>query len=300
VTERHPHLAADRASAPEEHKEEPVVRDKRRIDPTTGEVRPDAVKAAAPAGGSSGQPGPQPAGQATSRTAAPPDGPGAGAGERGPTGEAEAGAVDDPVAALERQVAERTADLQRLQADYINYRRRVERDRDAVRETAVVNVLANLLPVLDDIGRAREHGELEGGFKSVGEALESTVEKLGLQRFGTTGETFNPTVHEALMHSYSGDVTEPTCVQVLQPGYRFGDRVVRPARVAVAEPKEPVPAPASDIPAEDAAESSAAGAAVLDSAAGATVGGAEASVNDSTATTGGDTATADDTATAKE
>jgi molecular chaperone GrpE len=266
-----------------------VVRDKRRIDPTTGEVRPDAVKAAAPAGGPAGQP-------------AAPAGRGAGAGEQEATGETEPGVVGDPVAALERQVAERTADLQRLQADYINYRRRVERDRDAVRETAVVNVLANLLPVLDDIGRAREHGELEGGFKSVGEALEVTVEKLGLQRFGTAGETFNPTVHEALMHSYSSDVTEPTCVQVLQPGYRFGDRVVRPARVAVAEPKEPAPTLASDLPVAEAAESPADEAAVLDnadSAARTTVGGVEARAADSTVAAG-ETASADDTATAKE
>ncbi|MGZ4598163.1 MAG: nucleotide exchange factor GrpE, partial [Actinomycetes bacterium] len=134
-------------------------------------------------------------------------------------------------------LAERTADLQRLQAEYANYRRRVERDREATREQAVVAVLTNFLPMLDDIGRAREHGELEGGFKSVGEALESTVDKLGLTRFGAVGDAFDPTVHEALTHSHSAEVTEPTCVQVFQPGYRIGDRVVRPARVAVADPE---------------------------------------------------------------
>lgn len=132
---------------------------------------------------------------------------------------------------------ERTADLQRLQAEYQNYRRRVERDRAAVKEMAVANLLSELLPVLDDIGRAREHGELVGGFKSVAESLEATVAKLGLQQFGKEGEPFDPTVHEALMHSYAPDVTETTCVAILQPGYRIGERVIRPARVAVAEPQ---------------------------------------------------------------
>jgi molecular chaperone GrpE len=137
------------------------------------------------------------------------------------------------------QLAERTADLQRVTAEYANYRKRVERDRVAVREQALANVLYGLLPVLDDIGRAREHGELVGGFKSVAESLEAVMAKLGLDSFGDPGEPFDPKVHEALMHSYSPDVTEATCVQILQPGYRVGDRVLRPARVAVAEPGEP-------------------------------------------------------------
>jgi len=124
-------------------------------------------------------------------------------------------------------------------AEYANYRKRVERDRQAVREQAVANVLSGLLPVLDDIGRAREHGELVGGFKSVAESLEAAVTKLGLDSFGENGEPFDPKVHEALMHSYSADVTEPTCVQILQPGYRVGERILRPARVAVAEPGDP-------------------------------------------------------------
>ncbi|MBT3152244.1 nucleotide exchange factor GrpE [Streptomyces sp. CHD11] len=134
-------------------------------------------------------------------------------------------------------LGERTADLQRLQAEFQNYRRRVERDRVAVKEVAVANLLTELLPVLDDVGRAREHGELVGGFKSVAESLESTVAKLGLQQFGKEGEPFDPTIHEALMHSYAPDVTETTCVAVLQPGYRIGERTIRPARVAVAEPQ---------------------------------------------------------------
>ncbi|MFJ2264336.1 nucleotide exchange factor GrpE [Streptomyces sp. NPDC087844] len=132
---------------------------------------------------------------------------------------------------------ERTADVQRLQAEYQNYRRRVERDRVAVKELAIASLLTELLPVLDDIGRAREHGELLGGFKSVAESLETVAAKMGLQQFGKEGEPFDPMIHEALMHSYAPDVTETTCVAILQPGYRFGERTIRPARVAVAEPQ---------------------------------------------------------------
>ncbi|MET8642567.1 nucleotide exchange factor GrpE [Streptomyces sp. NPDC004096] len=132
---------------------------------------------------------------------------------------------------------ERTLDLQRLQAEYQNYRRRVERDRITVKEVAIASLLTELLPVLDDIGRARDHGELVGGFKSVAESLETVAAKMGLQQFGKEGEPFDPTIHEALMHSYAPDVTETTCVAILQPGYRFGERTIRPARVAVAEPQ---------------------------------------------------------------
>ncbi|MFF3216360.1 nucleotide exchange factor GrpE [Streptomyces sp. NPDC002886] len=142
-------------------------------------------------------------------------------------------------------LGERTADLQRLQAEYQNYRRRVERDRIAVKEIAVASLLTELLPTLDDIGRAREHGELVGGFKSVAESLETAAAKMGLQQFGKEGEPFDPTIHEALMHSYAPDVTEDTCVAILQPGYRIGERTIRPARVAVAEP-QPGAAPKSE------------------------------------------------------
>ncbi|MEU8642117.1 MULTISPECIES: nucleotide exchange factor GrpE [unclassified Streptomyces] len=149
-------------------------------------------------------------------------------------------------------LTERTADLQRLQAEFQNYRRRVERDRIAVKEIAVANLLTELLPVLDDIGRAREHGELVGGFKSVGESLETVAAKMGLQQFGKEGEPFDPTIHEALMHSYAPDVTETTCVAILQPGYRFGERTIRPARVAVAEPQPGATTVKSDQSAEAA------------------------------------------------
>jgi len=143
---------------------------------------------------------------------------------------------DGEAAELRNRLGERTADLQRLQAEYSNYRKRVERDRNVAGELAAIKVLSELLPVLDDIGRARDHGELAGGFKSVAESLESIVAKMGLQGFGSKGDPFDPTIHEALLHSYATDVTEPTCVEILQPGYQVGERIIRPARVAVAEP----------------------------------------------------------------
>jgi molecular chaperone GrpE len=158
-------------------------------------------------------------------------------------------------------LGERTADLQRLQAEYQNYRRRVERDRITVKEIAVANLLTELLPVLDDIGRAREHGELVGGFKSVAESLETVAAKMGLQQFGKEGEPFDPTIHEALMHSYAPDVTETTCVAILQPGYRLGERTIRPARVAVAEPQ-----PGAQTVKADSAEGAEAGDEAADAA----------------------------------
>ncbi|MFF1557886.1 nucleotide exchange factor GrpE [Streptomyces sp. NPDC058279] len=170
--------------------------------------------------------------------------------EAAPAGDAAAEALGKETALVAQldqartALGERTADLQRLQAEYQNYRRRVERDRIAVKEIAVASLLTELLPTLDDIGRAREHGELVGGFKSVAESLETAAAKMGLQQFGKEGEPFDPTVHEALMHSYAPDVTETTCVAILQPGYRIGERTIRPARVAVAEP-QPGAAPAA-------------------------------------------------------
>ena len=136
----------------------------------------------------------------------------------------------DPVVAL-------TNDLQRLQAEYQNYRKRVDRDRALTNELAVAAILVELLPVLDDLDRAREHGELEGGFKSVAEQIERTVEKLGLVKFGEAGAPFDPQIHEALMHLTSADVKEAIASQILQPGYKLKDRVLRPARVAVTDPE---------------------------------------------------------------
>lgn len=136
-------------------------------------------------------------------------------------------------------IAELTADLQRLQAEYANYRKRVERDREAVRDQVIAGTLSELLPILDDIGRARAHDELEGGFKSVGEALENTVARLGMTKFGEPGDEFDPMRHEAIAHEYSDEVSTSTCVTVFQPGYEFAGRVVRAAIVSVADPGTP-------------------------------------------------------------
>lgn len=141
------------------------------------------------------------------------------------------------MAAAQQESAERLADLQRLQAEYVNYKRRVDRDRELVKENATYSVLSALLPVLDDIDRAREHGELDGGFKAVAESLERVVSGLGLTRFGEPGDEFDPTLHEALMHGHSPDVTTTTCQHIVQAGYRIGERVVRAAKVTVVDPE---------------------------------------------------------------
>jgi molecular chaperone GrpE len=133
-----------------------------------------------------------------------------------------------------------------------------------VREQALANVLSELLPVLDDIGRAREHGELVGAFKSIAESMESAVVKLGLVSFGEAGDPFDPTRHEALMHSYSSEVTEPTAVRILQPGYKVGDRILRPALVAVAEPGDPDTDNDNDEPGEGGEEGYPGGSAYSD------------------------------------
>ena len=139
---------------------------------------------------------------------------------------------------------ERLADLQRLQAEYVNYKRRVDRDRAVVQERAAQSVIEALLPVLDDIHAAREHGDLtDGPFASIADKLESTLGKFGLERYGAVGEEFDPVRHEALMHTaWPADGSVPaspstTVVQVLQPGYRAGEQVLRAARVAVADPE---------------------------------------------------------------
>jgi molecular chaperone GrpE len=186
----------------EEHEpQRVVVRDKRRVDPDSGAVRePEPESARTP----------------------------------------EEVAADDFVElrSLQALLDERTADLQRLKAEFDNYRKRVDRDRLAMAEQATAGVLAHLLPVLDDVDRAREHGEVTGGFKSVADALETSLAKLGLERFGEAGDPFDPLLHEAVMHQHSAEVSEPTAVTVMRPGYRFAERLLRPAMVAVAEPEQ--------------------------------------------------------------
>ena len=185
----------------------PVIRDKRRIDPETGEVREAAAAAAASA----------------TETA----------GCRGASLPHRSRVI---FSALEAELAERTADVQRVHAEYANYRKRVDRDREQVRDHATAAVLAELLTVLDDIDRARDHDELAGGFKSVAEPSRRRSPSWVWRSTEAPVSPFDPTVHEALMHSEDASVTETTCVTVFQPGYRFADRVLRPARVAVADP----------------------------------------------------------------
>jgi molecular chaperone GrpE len=193
-----------------------VVNDRRRIDPRTG----------APRGAAAGAPGPG--------TPPGPGGPPPGDGVPPVAG----GEFAEELAAAQQALGERTADLQRVTAEYANYRKRVDRDRAATVEAATGAVLAALLPVLDDVDRARQHGDLTGAFKAVSDQLEATLEKLGLQPYGEVGERFDPTLHEAVAHQTSAEVTEPTCVAVLRRGYRFGDRLLRVPLVAVAEPAE--------------------------------------------------------------
>jgi molecular chaperone GrpE len=235
--------------ASEETGSGPVIHDHRRIDPVTGQVR--GKHAASKPAGTRG------AGRPAAGTPGPEADSGSGPGEDQPEDKREerdaAEAQESPeeapemvtgqvikdgkkAADVEVQLAERTADLQRLQAEYANYRKRVDRDRAAVREQAVAATLGGLLPVLDAIDQAREHGELSGGFKSVADSLQAALGRLGLVTYGEKGDPFDPKIHEALLHSYSSDVTEDTCVEILQPGYKVGDRILRAARVAVAEP----------------------------------------------------------------
>lgn len=135
---------------------------------------------------------------------------------------------------------------QRLMAEYVNYKRRVDRDRAEIQQRAIGDVLESLLPVLDEINLAREHGDLaEGPFRSIADKLEGSLGRYGLERFGAVGEAFDPMLHEALMHApwdasnedLPKDATSTTVVVVMQPGYRAGERVIRAARVAVADPE---------------------------------------------------------------
>jgi molecular chaperone GrpE len=196
-------------AAGSEDRERVVIRDNRKIDPVTGEAR-KASSAPAEPGGDPADPGAVPVPE-------PAEGP-----------MVEAALLD-----------ERTRDLQRVQAEYANYRKRAERDRLAAGDTAVGRTLAELLPVLDDIDRARAHGDLTGALKAVADHLETVFTKLGLQAFGEVGDAFDPMVHEAVMHDESDAVTEPTCTTVMRQGYRYQDRLLRPAMVGVTDPVAP-------------------------------------------------------------
>lgn len=213
----------------------PVIRDKRRIDPDTYTVRrpQEHPGAGAPDSGA----------EVTDEY---PDGPA----EFVPDGEFSGDGLEEPIDAaasgpmvaakiteLEELAAERTADLQRLQAEYANYKRRVDRDRSLSRQGGIESVVLDLLPVLDSIEAAREHDELTGGFRLVADELEKVAAKYGLEVYGQVGDPFDPQVHEALMHMpYDGDVEVVTVAAVMQKGMKLNDRVLRPARVGVADP----------------------------------------------------------------
>src|SRR4051812_27038135 len=197
-----------------------VIRDKRRIDPTSGEVRTPA--------------GTQPAG-------APP----------GPRGD-QMSEHETPVATeapvqtgdggLAKQLAERTEDLQRVTAEYANYRRRVDRDRALVVDQAAERFAAQLFPIVDDIERARDHDELTGGFKLVADRILGLLDGLGVEAFGKAGDPFDPALHEAVLHDMSPEVSVPTATTVLRQGFRRGDRVLQTAMVGVSDPESPAPA----------------------------------------------------------
>lgn len=163
--------------------------------------------------------------------------------------EAAPGGAAPTVEELQAQLAERTADLQRLQAEYVNYKRRVDRDRELIKQNATFAALVPIIEVLDAIDRAREHGEVEGGFKAVADQLDQVVARGGLERFGTVGDPFDPTVHEALSHiGEDPEVSVTTCKVIVKAGYRIGERVVRAAQVLVVDPATPSPDAAQDTP----------------------------------------------------
>ena len=197
------------AVVPEEDREQPVVRDKRRIDPVTGKLREPSP--ATPAGAV-----PPPAGTAPDESA----------------DSAAPAAADDS----DPRVDELTEQLQRITAEYANYRRRKEREQAELASRVTGDVLGRLVSVLDDVERARVHGDLEGAFKTVGEALEKVTSSLGLVPYAEKGEPFDPTLHDALLSQPSPDATEPVIAEVFARGFRVGDRVLRAAQVVVAEP----------------------------------------------------------------
>jgi len=153
--------------------------------------------------------------------------------------------LDDPITETVEEVAQDqiidpvltlTNDLQRLQAEYANYRKRIERDRLVAHEMAIGAVLTELLALLDAVDLAEQHGEVTGGFKAVADQLNSITSRIGLEKYGSEGEAFDPQIHEALMHETSADVAVATASKILQPGYKYKERILRPARVSVTDP----------------------------------------------------------------
>ncbi|MGW7466046.1 nucleotide exchange factor GrpE [Streptomyces xantholiticus] len=215
----------DRSASGRERRPPVVIRDRRRIDPVTLQPRgiPEAPAAAASTNPDAG------AGQGTGRQRLPEP-------EQGRAANPPAGGEQAQNAKLRAQLSERTADLQRTKAEYDNYRKRVRRDRRAVQEIAVANVLAALLPLVDTVEQAREHGEASKAFTPVADLLEAQLAALGLQSVGDVGEPFDPKVHEALEYTESEQQERPVCSAVLRSGYRVGDHLLRPAQVVVTGP----------------------------------------------------------------
>ncbi|MCV2490222.1 nucleotide exchange factor GrpE [Geodermatophilus sp. YIM 151500] len=225
-------------SEPQEDAPRVVIRDKRRIDPISGEVR-------APAGG-------QPAGARPGPSAGAP--PAANAREDQMSEQDTTLAEQQPAGAeadgdLVRQLAERTEDLQRVTAEYANYRRRVDRDRSLVADQAAERFAVQLFPIADDIERARDHGDLTGAFKVVADRVLGLLDGLGVEPFGVAGDPFDPAMHEAVIHDTSTEVDVPTATTVLRQGFRRGERVLRTAMVAVSDPASPAAAPGGQVPA---------------------------------------------------
>jgi molecular chaperone GrpE len=157
--------------------------------------------------------------------------------EEGPVANPVSAPVQAELAAVRTELEERVRDLQRVSAEYANYRKRVDRDRGAVLEQATAAVISSLLPILDDLDRAREHDDLVGPAAAMAEQLTVSLAKFGLVGFGEVGDPFDPTRHDAVSHETSADVTEPTCTSVMRRGYLLGDRLLRAALVGVADPQ---------------------------------------------------------------
>ncbi|MCD2441050.1 nucleotide exchange factor GrpE [Agromyces sp. SYSU K20354] len=212
--------------------EEPVIRDKRRIDPETGEVRHHADAEGAPAEGA-----PEAAGAETGAAGE------AGAEASDLTDDEYELTVDDILNAAQAEVQEPSdehlADLKRVTAEYANYRKRTEANRELERERAVGAAVAVLLPVLDDLDRAEKHGDLEGDtpFATIAAKLRAQVEKLGLTSFGEVGEPFDPQHHEAIFQQPSDEVEVDTVADVVETGYNLGSVQLRPAKVVVKTPQ---------------------------------------------------------------
>ncbi|WP_347108585.1 nucleotide exchange factor GrpE [Paenarthrobacter sp. S56] len=214
------HSEDERGAREGDEQRKPVIRDNRKVDPETGAARHPQGEAHAEGGAASTE------GDALSQAEEILNG------VEVPAEESVA-----PGAAAEAQAAELRNDLLRLQAEYVNYRKRVERDRAVAGEMAVIGVLNSLLPVLDDVDAARQHGDLEGGpFAAIATKLENALKTYGLERIAETGVEFDPTIHEALIQQPGEDIEVDTVSQVLRSGYRSGERVLRAAQVIVAVP----------------------------------------------------------------